>query len=241
MALIARVLDFETTGFPENEASEIIEYGFVDVDLAGRFIIDGSARQGLRKPMGEIPPETSAVHHFVAADFVDAPGHVEMTKTLAGGLAEDDIYVAHNAAFEQHFYSKRPQPWICTLKCAYRAWPEAPGHNNQTLRYWLGLDLDPALAMPPHRALPDAYVTAHIFQKLLELRPVERLIEISKEPGFLPRMNFGKYRGKSFKEVAQTDRGYLTWIVDKSDMDSDVKFTANWWLRRDPDASGDGQ
>lgn len=234
MASIARVLDFETTGFPENEAAEIIEVGFIDLDLtkADFPFIEGSAFQSLRKPIGSIPPETSAVHHLVASDFVDAPGHVEMCAALSGGLADTDIYVAHNAAFEQHFYSNRPQAWLCTLKCAYRAWPDAPGHSNQVLRYWLGLDLDRHLAMPPHRAFPDAYVTAHILQKLLALRPVERLIEISGQPGFLPKFNFGKYRGKTFKEVAEIDRGYLTWIVEKSDMDADVKFTSKWWLQK---------
>jgi exodeoxyribonuclease X len=234
MPKIARVLDFETSGLPDNEAAEIIEYGFVDVDLTKPdfpLIVD-SARQGLRKPVGPIPPETSAVHHFVDSDFADAPGHVEMTTALAGGLAEDDIYVAHNAAFEQHFYSNRPQAWLCTYKCALRAWPDAPGHGNQVLRYWLKLDVDPVLAMPPHRALPDAYVTAHILQQLLLLRPVERLLQISSEPGFLPMVRFGKHYGKPFKEAVAQDRRYFEWVANESTMDADVKFTAKWWLER---------
>jgi len=35
------------------------------------------------------------------------------------------------------------------------------------LRYWRNLVLDPALAMPPHRAGPDAYVTACLLAELL--------------------------------------------------------------------------
>lgn len=100
------------------------------------------------------------------------------------------------------------------------------------LRYWLKLDLDRDLASPPHRALPDAYVTAHLLRRLLALRPIDRLVQISAESGFVPRFTFGKHYGKSFKEVLAADHGYLEWIVEKSDLDVDVKATAQYWLER---------
>jgi exodeoxyribonuclease X len=94
------------------------------------------------------------------------------------------------------------------------------------LRYWLGLDLDPALAMPPHRASPDAYTTAHIFARMLaeegENR-LKRLVAWSKEPGLLPKLLFGKHRGMRFSEVPAD---YLEWITKQTDMDEDVRFTA---------------
>jgi exodeoxyribonuclease X len=86
--------------------------------------------------------------------------------------------------------------------------------------------------MPPHRALPDAYVTAHILRQLLLLRPVERLLEISKEPGFLPRMTLGEHYGKRFSEVPI---GYLEWLIKKMASDpkrQDEVFTAKWWVRK---------
>ncbi len=43
---------------------------------------------------------------------------------------------------------------------AMHVWPDAPRHSNQVLRYWRNLVLDNALAMLPHRAGPDAWVTA---------------------------------------------------------------------------------
>lgn len=235
MPKIARVVDFETSGLPEDEGAEILEVGFIDIDLTqeGFPLIEGSAYQSLCKPMGPIPPEVSAIHHLVAADFENAPPRVDSYKALAAGLTDDDVYVAHNAKFEMFFYSDRPQRWVDTWKCALRAWPDAPGHSNQVLRYCLGLELDdPLLAMPPHRAFPDAYTTAHIMQRLLALRPIERLIEISNEPGFLQKFTFGKHYGKSFKEVASIDQGYLDWIVNKSDLDEHVKFTAKWHLQK---------
>ena len=73
-----------------------------------------------------------------------------------------DVFVAHKWAFEAQWLEDYLQgrPAICTYKAALRLWPEAPGYSNQVLRYWLRpKDLNPAVASPPHRALPDAYVT----------------------------------------------------------------------------------
>src|SRR5690606_31559791 len=79
--------------------------------------------------------------------------------------------VAHNWAFEAAFLGDQQTPAICTLKAALRVWPDAPSHSNSVLRYWLEdqglLSLDHETAMPPHRAGPDAYVTAHILKTLL--------------------------------------------------------------------------
>lgn len=232
-ARIAAVVDFETTGFPEDEGSEIIEAARLDVDLTadGFPVIAKSAWSTLCKPSGPIPPVTMAVHHIMDEDVADAPPRTHAYQKLAEGLTDDDVYVAHNAQFEQHFYSKRPQRWICTYRCALRAWPDAPAHTNQALRYWLKLPVDRKLADPAHRALPDCYVTAEILRLLLGMRPVERLVEISSQPALLVRCNFGKHRGKTFKEVADADPQYLQWIVEKSDMDSDTKFTARHYLR----------
>ena len=234
VARIARVVDLETTGFPEDMDAEICEAAKLDVDLTadGFPIIADSAWSSLIKPLRPIPPVTMAVHHITNEDVADAPPHAAMSLAFGAGMSDQDVYVAHKADFEQHFYPKKPQRWVCTYKCALRAWPDAPGHSNQVLRYHLQLPVDPVLAMPPHRALPDCRVTAEILRLLLGLRPLDRLVEISSQPGFLPKFNFGKHTGKSFQEVAETDRSYLVWIVEKSDMDRDIKFTAKHWLGR---------
>lgn len=229
---IARVLDFESTGKPEDEHAEIIEAGFIDVDLTaeGFPLLMDSRWTSLFKPEGDIPPETMAVHHIMPEDVADAPANHTVFPHLLKGMTTADVYAAHRADFEQHFFDGRGRPYVCTYKCALRAWPDAPSHSNQGLRYFLQLPCDRVLADPPHRALPDAYVTAHILQALLKLRPLERLVEISGQPGFLTKFSFGKHKGKTFKEVAAIDRGYLSWIVDKSDLDEDVKFTSRHWL-----------
>lgn len=227
-ARIIRVWDCETTGKDDEEHSEIIELGRIDLDLSTRDI--SNEWTALAKPRGPIPPETMAVHHITDADVADAPPLSALWGEFFAGCGENDILAAHNARFERHFHSGNGRRWICTYKCALVVWPDAPGHGNQTLRYWLGLPIDAERAQPPHRALPDAYVTAHILDRLLDEKPVEELVKISEYPALLRRINFGtKAKGKLYSE-APLD--YLEWIAFKSDMNEDTKFTAKYWLKK---------
>ncbi|MDW9880502.1 hypothetical protein GOA90_25280 [Sinorhizobium meliloti] len=226
-ARIARVIDYETTGSPEDENPEIIEFGRIDVDLATREI--SNPWTSLCRPRGPIPAVTKAVHHITEADVRDAPEARELWEEFFDGCGDADILVAHNAKFERHFHDGDARPWIDTYKVARVVWPDAPTHSNQGLRYWLELDLDRGRAFPPHRALPDAYVTAHILVRLMAERTVDEMVHISKYPALLKTMNFGKHKGTTF-EAAPID--YLEWIRDKSDMDEDTKFTAKYWISK---------
>jgi uncharacterized protein (DUF3820 family) len=61
--------------------------------------------------------------------------------------------------------------------------------------------------------------------------PAEDMIRVTKEPSLLPGpIRFGKHKGAGWLEVP---RDYLWWIVSKSDMDADTKFTARHWLEKD--------
>ncbi len=221
-----RVIDIETTG-EDPAVDQVIEVGWVDVFADGTMM----APQGFMvRPTVPIGVEARAVHHITANDLAGGvtQGQIEAL-VMSGGPA---AFVAHNAKFEQSFMPFISTAWICTYKCALRLWPDAPRHFNQVLRYWLDLSLEDELAMPPHRAQPDAYVTAHIFQNMLAQEGenrLRRLITWSKEPGLLPSIRFGKHKGKRWHEPPAD---YLEWIVDKSDMDEDVKFTATTELVR---------
>lgn len=237
-AKIVRVVDCETSGLPEDEQHAICELGWVDLDLSTLTI--GNPVTFLVNPGHPIPPHVRAIHHISDADVADAMRPDQATALLMKGLGPNDVLAAHVAKFEREFIGGE-HPWICTWKVSLRAWPDLVSHSNQALRYCLDLDsdpdFDPAVAMPPHRALPDAIVTAHILRREIEFaktqgKGLERLISISSQPGFLTKIGGQKHRGKTFKEVAAIDRPYLQWIVDKSDMDEDTKFTAKYWLDR---------
>lgn len=224
-----RVIDLETTGL--EPPAEIIEYGFTDVVSDANGITIGQPTAWLYRPLHGIPPETKAVHHLTETDFGPAtfPCSPDALRAAVHFQPAPDVLVAHNCAFERKFVTAEitgPIPWICTYKVAMHIWPEAPGHANQVLRYWRGLALDPALAMPPHRAGPDAWVSAHLLRQLLALAPVQQMIAWTDEPRPMPTITFGKHKGTEWPAIP-TD--YLQWMVRQVDMDPD----AIWYAERE--------
>ena len=103
-------------------------------------------------------------------------------------------------------------------------------HNADfALRYFLDLACDRDLAAPPHRAGPDAYVTAHLFAKILdEGVDLDAMVRWSNGPSLLPVIGFGKHKGSKWEDVPSD---YLRWVVDKSDLDRDAKANAKHHLK----------
>ena len=214
--------------------AEIVEFGRADVVVGGDQPHVERPMARLYRPLNGIPPEAMAIHHITEADF-DAQTPVctpERLRQAVWGGAQPDVLVAHNCEFEQQFVTEAVTdalPWICTLKVALHVWPEAPRHSNQVLRYWRKLDLDLALAMPPHRAGPDAFVTAHLLSELIAFASVEQMIAWTREPRPLPTIPFGKHRGLAW---ADAPLDYLHWMLRQADMERDVLWAASQELAR---------
>ncbi len=227
-----RVIDLETTG-PRPPAHGVCEIGWQDVvqDADGRWIVNEERGQRLVTPGRPIPPVTMAIHHIMDSDVADAPFWPEIAPSILKPKGGALALAAHHAAFEQRFCTPSLTAgarWICTWKCALRLWPGSPSFSNQVLRYWrmpVGLDRD--IGLPVHRAMPDAYVTAHHLRDMLNQASVAQLIAWSAEPGLLPRVPAGTHRGRSWAEV---DLDTLQRLA--ADRDEDVRFTAQTELKR---------
>lgn len=227
-----RVIDLETTG-SRPPAHGVCEIGWQDVvlDASGRWVVDETRGARFVDPGRPIPPVTMAVHHIVDADVAGAGFWPQVAPPILAPPGGVLALAAHRAAFEQRFCTPElagGAPWICTWKCALRLWPAAPGFSNQVLRYWRmprGLDRDTGL--PVHRALPDAYVTAHHLRDMLAQASLGQLLAWSAEPGLFPRVPHGPERGQKWDELGPDALRRLS--VDR---DENVRFSAQWEQRR---------
>ena len=204
----------------------------------------------LFKPPMPIPFESSAVHHIsnkMVANkplFKESP-HYAPTKALfedAGTIA-----VAHNAQFDVSMLAAEgitSNRTICTFRVAHRldVSNTFTNYKLQYLRYALDMELD----VPAHDALADVLVLEQLFEYLLkkvmedkgldEEGALALMEEITKEPMLMKKFTFGKHNGKFVEEVAITDPGYLSWLLEQKkqnpDAEADWIFTLETYLKK---------
>lgn len=224
------IFDTETTGL-DPEKDKVIEVAFEKI------LGDQSVRQftTLLDPGIPIPPESSAIHHLVDEDVAGRPGMDKLLPKLQTYFA-DGVIVAHNASFDRSMMpGLQDHRWLCSYRMARHVWPDAPRHNVQTLRYWLGLKVDTG-DLAPHRALADVLVTTVVFRAALAaylaqggVDDVDALIAYVDSPIRVRKMPFGEHFGKPLEEVPTS---YLAWLVEKATRaDQDLLWTAEEILR----------
>ena len=233
-----RVIDLETAG---SSADDVCEIGWQDVVLGedGRWAINDERGAVFVDPGHPISPATMAIHHIIDADVAGARFWKDGAPPILRPAEGVRALAAHRAAFEQRFCTPRLSGgarWICTWKCALRLWPDLPGFSNQGLRYArMPQGLDREIGLPAHRAMPDAYVTAHHLRDMLNAVSIEQLLAWSAEPGLLPRVPSGLERGKPWRSLST---GALEGFA--KDRDVDIRFSAATELRRRGEAGDQG-
>ena len=180
--LFFAVLDLETTGgMPQGSwnkhdqylpPSEITEVGLVT--LAGPVIQD--RWESLCATEGPIPLVIQRLTGLTAAMLSEAPAWERVALDLAERL-EGRIWVAHHAPFDGAFLKAglpeglwKRHSLLCTRRLARALIPEAKSRSLASLCALLGLR-----NRRPHRALPDAEVTAELFQALLQRAEVRNM------------------------------------------------------------------
>lgn len=214
--MTVRIIDTETTGV-DPATCRVIEIASIDLTKTGYC---NPQETFCALPDGHtIAPEIMAVTHIIPSDLGGAPPFEQAIESFKGA----NVYVAHNAKFDSSFLPMLG-PWVCTYKCALRAWPDFTKHSNQAIRYALGL-IEPFGVkrdqIAPHRALSDVIVTGAIFQELVRAGVTySQMRQWTAEPCVFKRIGFGEHFGKPWGEVPED---YLHWIMSK-DFDEDVRF-----------------
>lgn len=229
---IIRVIDLETNGLAP--PAEVIERASCDLvsDADGEWTVGMPTAElfGITAPMD---PQARAVHHIRPEEISGLPPYIPNANIARGA----DALAAHNWDFEAQWLAPEvlgATRVICTYKAALRVWPDAPSHSNGALRYWLedqGLILPSwSLTQPPHRADPDAYVTAWLLRALLATGVTGReMIAWTKEPPLHTKWPVGKHRGA---KLADIPRDYFDWVLRDKGMDEALKWNARRELDR---------
>lgn len=219
-------LDTETTGNGPDD--RLCQLSFLYHDDIGKHVVN----ELFRAPM-DIGYEAMAVHHItnkMVADrplFLEAPEYPGIKELLE---APTSIVVAHNAGFDLGMLAKEnivPAQSIDTLKVMRTMDPnmENGRHGLQYLRYFLDLDSELTEPVMAHDAFGDVLVLELLFGRLLTdvqtkfdtdyLGAITKMVEISNEPMYIPKVPFGKYKGQTLVEIAKTDPGYLQWLLNE--------------------------
>lgn len=225
------IIDTETTGLdPENDRL---------VEIAGLKLDSDKYFTSLCNPGRDIPPQAMAIHHITEEDARPHYAPAVNLQRMLDELGYPSLMIFHNAKFDTAFlrkiWTRKPSqpsvPILCTYKCAYHAWPEAPSYSNQVLRYWLGLKPPVNLlsGLAPHRALYDIVVTREIFKTLINFYEMDQLLDWSARPLLLRNVAFGTHKGKAWSAVPH---GYLRWCRDNILDNEDVQYTVNHYLNK---------
>lgn len=227
--VLIRTVDFETSDKERKDGAEVIEQGYTDsvYDTETQTLQIGGPVSLLYSASAPLKPEVIAVHHITDDMIRGQPRCTEGDIADLVRVGAPMFLCAHQAEFEQQWLTPEimgETRMICTYKSALHAWPEAPSHSNQALRYWRGLDLPDALAMPPHRAAPDSFVTAHLLGELLKTHLVRQLVQWTLEPKFYAFCPLKKHKGQPWDQIPAD---YLKWILTQAtEIDPGVRYAA---------------
>jgi exodeoxyribonuclease X len=240
------VVDTETTGMSDQD--QVVEVGIVSWRWPAEFEPD-DAWSSLVRPTCPVSMGARAVHHISDSELNDSLTMQALLQQRglpelgvgSGDIAEEDndyldeevVMVAHNLAFDRKMLvqsglleHRLPKKQVCTWQCAKHLYPDSEdGYSNQVLRYYLGLVVPQLTTLPPHRALPDALVTAALVQHMLMSKTPDELVRLTTTPVnlALKKVKFGKYKGMLWKDLPSD---YLDWIIRQVDFDEDGRHTA---------------
>jgi DNA polymerase III epsilon subunit-like protein len=231
-------LDTETTGNLPNDRLCQLCYKLGDMTV-----------NELYKPPVPITIESMAIHHITEEMVAEKPAfqnskeYNELEKLFSD---EGIIFTAHNAKFDLLILKKEglaPKKVIDTYRVARYLDPEAkiPSYRLQYLRYFLGIKIE-AVA---HDAFGDVLVLEKLFERLLkkimekenlsEDEAIEKMADISSHPVIFKTINFGKYRNRDLKELADEDPNYLRWLLEQKrqnpDEEEDWIYTLETFLQ----------
>ncbi len=236
------ILDTETTGTGEQD--RVIQLGFVvlgakEVEVHNEF-------NSCDRPISFGAMEV----HGITPEMLEGKSACQETnayKRLQELNSNDNYMIIHNAPFDLGMLEKEnfnnQMQVIDTLRVAKHVLPDEDAHRLQYFRYKFELykseqkEADAlGIEVKAHDAIGDVLILKLLLSKLRTIvqelypseNPVDKMVELTSTPILISTFKFGKHKGKSLQEVAQSDAGYLRWMLSSMDtLDPDLKYSIN--------------
>ncbi len=192
------------------------------VQLAYKVASTGEVVNELFKPPVTISYGAMAIHHITNEMVEGKPVFLgSETYQKLNSLLAESIVVAHNAPYDLIVLKNEgltPGKAIDTLKVAQHT-IKSEQYNLQYLRYSLHINVSGTA----HDALGDIVVLEGVFNYLKQTvgemylltsdeAIFEKMLELSATPVLLTMITFGKHKGKTYEQLASTERSYLEWL-----------------------------
>ena len=236
------ILDTETTGTGEQD--RVIQLGYVvlgakEIEVQNEFCSTN------------VPISFGAMEvHGITPDMLDGKSTcTEMAsyKRLQELNTNENYMIIHNAPFDLGMLEKEgfgnQMQVIDTLRVAKHILPDEDAHRLQYFRYKFELYKDEqkeadalGIEVKAHDAIGDVLILKLLLSKLRTLvqeqfpsvNPVDKMVELTATPILVQTFRFGKHKGKTLKEVAASDAGYMRWMLSSMDnLDADLKYSIN--------------
>ena len=242
MAIKYIILDTETTGTEEND--KVIQLGFIvlgakEVEVYNEFC------------SSKVPISFGAMEvHGITPEMIENKPTCQDTKAfkrLNELNTQENYMIIHNAPFDLGMLKKEgfdiKMKVIDTLRVAKHIFEDEDAHRLQYFRYKMGIYKDEqkeadtlGIEIKAHDAIGDVLILKLFLSKLKEAvtikfphaNPVEKMVELTNTPIMIKTFRFGKHKGKTLQEVAQSDAGYLRWMLgNMENLDEDMKYSIN--------------
>ncbi len=236
------ILDTETTGI--NEEDRVIQLGYMvlgtkDIEVYNEFF------------SSNIPISFEAMEvHGITPQMIEGKPTCQESKSykrLEELNTNENYMIIHNAPFDLGMLEKEgfktKMQVIDTLRVAKHVMSDEKAHRLQYFRYKLGLYKEEqkeadnlGIEVKAHDAIGDVLILKLFLSTLKEKvtskfpneNPVEKMVELTTTPILIETFKFGKHKGKTLKEVATSDAGYLRWMLSNMEnLDDDMIYSIN--------------
>jgi DNA polymerase-3 subunit epsilon len=223
-------IDLETTGL-EVRRDRIVEISVIREEPGG----ETKERTRRVNPQMAIPPESTAIHGITDEDVRDEPTFDQMAKSFAEFLDDADLGGFGISRFDAPLLAAEFQRAGVAFSLEGRAIVDVqrifhkkePRDLSAACRFYLDRELDSA-----HTSAADAAAAREVLEAQLKRYSdlpanVTELYDLYRDTSWIDTegklawrggeaaINFGKHRGRTLRDLAESEPDYLKWMLGR--------------------------